>query len=167
MCGNAYEGLSGTQMGRQIARNRVYYVELVASLARSVLPQLTSLAIGGVDTEVPFDEEEDMKWPWTGRLGDYLLEQWPRYEGKNSNYWDGYDNTVEKDDAPIFGSVEEDAEILSDLWRPDRFARVADADMGYHALEDLEGQTKEDAGQGLHEAISETYQDGGRNDDEL
>lgn len=78
-CGNAYFGAEGREYGRSVSRQEAATTEEAAEIIVAGLPRLGSLSIGGTMVNITKDEDGKLNatWPWTGRMEEYLYEQWP------------------------------------------------------------------------------------------
>uniref|UniRef100_A0A8H7THZ2 Uncharacterized protein n=1 Tax=Bionectria ochroleuca TaxID=29856 RepID=A0A8H7THZ2_BIOOC len=104
-CGNAYFGASGRVLRRQEEISYISGTEKAAQIIVPLKPDLERLCIGGECTEITSGKE--LKWPWTGRLREYMLEEWPRYDGESGEYGYGYRES-EDPQGPVLESWEED-----------------------------------------------------------
>ncbi|CAG9991074.1 unnamed protein product [Clonostachys byssicola] len=102
-CGNAYFGASGRVLRRQEQISHIFSTEKAAEIIFPLMPNLEKLCIGGECTEIALGKE--LKWPWTGRLRDYMLEEWPRWESGTYGY--RYEES-EDPQGPVLESWEED-----------------------------------------------------------
>ncbi|CAG9949198.1 unnamed protein product [Clonostachys rosea f. rosea IK726] len=104
-CGNVYFELEGTKYGRSELLHETRATEEAADIILQSLPQLTKLCIREcADVEAG----KIVRWPWTGRLREYLLQSWPRYDGMDSE-----DNVKEDPNGPLLYTWEEDEEWLT------------------------------------------------------
>lgn len=104
-CGNAYFGASGRVLRRQEEISYLSSTEKAAGIMIPLMPNLEKLCIGGECTEITAGKE--LKWPWTGRLREYMLEEWPRYDGESGEYGYGYEES-EDPQGPVLENWEED-----------------------------------------------------------
>lgn len=130
-CGNMYFGLQGTQYGRGESRRYIVDAERVTNMVLEHLPDLDLLCIGSgcVNPRVR-TEEGKLVWPWTGRMKDYLLEDWPRYKAGDSPEDEGVD---EDPNGPIFGRWEDDKVMLDENWvmEPDDWEELDQKELAY------------------------------------
>lgn len=105
-CGNAYFGLGGTKFGRVETLQFTEAIEEAASIVMEAIPQLKKLCIGGNCVDI--ENGKASKWPWTGRLRDYVLEEWPRYDSSIPRMNTGEDSLKEDPDGPVLDTWEED-----------------------------------------------------------
>ncbi|VUC29179.1 unnamed protein product [Clonostachys rosea] len=106
-CGNAYFGVSGRVLRRQEEISSISHTEKVSRIIVPLMPNLEKLCIGGECTKIT--PGKDLKWPWTGRLREYMLEEWPRWDGEY-----GY-KEYEDPEGPVLESWEEDRKWFSGL----------------------------------------------------
>jgi hypothetical protein len=100
-----YFELEGTKYGRSELLHETRATEEAADIILQSLPQLTKLCIREcADVEAG----KIVRWPWTGRLREYLLQFWPRYDGMDSE-----DNVKEDPNGPLLYTWEEDEEWLT------------------------------------------------------
>ena len=83
-CGNYYHGEKGRAFGRSRVVEHASVVETAADMAVKALPALKSLTIGDTVVDLTRNREHEdegailsMAFPWTGRLEEYALEQFP------------------------------------------------------------------------------------------
>lgn len=116
-CGNVYFGLSGTKYGRSTSRWAIAGIQQVDDFVSKHLPDLQSLCIGGACRTTGSQKEgEGSVWPWTGRLKEYLLDDWPRYRAGDSYGDSEADRKDEDPNGPIFSTWEEDEAMLDENW---------------------------------------------------
>lgn len=136
-CGNAYDGLGGTIGGRIEERKLISGIERAGRLVVEQLPHLESLTVAATTTDPRRRTEEGkLVWPWTGRLKEHLLEEWPRWKRINDP---GEDGTDEDPDGPVFETWEDDEAMLKDDWGLQGLASSDGAMPGpldYRGLED-------------------------------
>ncbi|CAH0045253.1 unnamed protein product [Clonostachys solani] len=101
-CGNAYFGLEGTKFGRIETLQDIRETEEAADIVLQSLPQLTKLCIRECAV---VKAGKIVQWPWTGRLKDYVLQYWPRYDGMDSG-----DGVKEDPDGSVLDTWEDDEE---------------------------------------------------------
>ncbi|CAH0016694.1 unnamed protein product [Clonostachys rhizophaga] len=101
-CGHAYSTLGGTKLARIHLLHETRETEEAADIILQSLPQLTKLCIKEC---ADVKAGKIVRWPWTGRLRDHILESWPRH-----NWMDSEDDVKEDPDGPVLYSWEEDEE---------------------------------------------------------
>lgn len=81
-CGNAYFGKGGRAYGRQVSKKAAKATEKGGKIVIANLPHLTSFTIGGRKANVTRIEGEivNATWPWTGRMEEWVMEEWPEPE---------------------------------------------------------------------------------------
>ncbi|VUC30223.1 unnamed protein product [Clonostachys rosea] len=104
ICGNAYLEPDGAKLGRTELAREIRETEEAADIILQSLPQLTKLCIREC-AEV--EAGKVVRWPWTGRLREYLLQSWPRHDGMD---WEG--DVKEDPDGPVLWTWEEDEKWL-------------------------------------------------------
>ncbi|CAH0004260.1 unnamed protein product [Clonostachys byssicola] len=104
-CGNAYFGIEGSKYGRSELLQEIQATEEAADIILQALPQLTKLCIREC---ADVKAGKIVRWPWTGRLRDYVLQSWPRLDGT-----DPEDDGKEDLDGPVLYTWEEDEEWFS------------------------------------------------------
>ncbi|KAH6867354.1 hypothetical protein B0T10DRAFT_502467 [Thelonectria olida] len=123
-CGNVYFGLSGTTFGRYQSRQHMVAIERAGSIVAEQLPYLDLLCIGSTCINPGKQRgSNELVWPWTGRIKDYLLEIWPRYKTGDSPEDDGKN---EDPDGPLFGMLEGDEAMLDENWGQERYSSPSD-----------------------------------------
>ncbi|KAK7229545.1 hypothetical protein V2G26_001715 [Clonostachys chloroleuca] len=101
-CGNVYFELEGTKYGRIELLQETRATEEAADIILQLLPQLTKLCMREC---ADVKAGKIIRWPWTGRLRDHILEFWPRH-----NWMDSENDVKEDPDGPVLYTWEEDEE---------------------------------------------------------
>ena len=112
-CGNAYDGLGGTRYGRYVSRQYMWANEKAAKIILAEVPHLQRLAIGKTQPKEIISGQ--ITWPWTGKIKEHLLYEWPRYRASENI---GYGIFDEDPEGPIFYSLKQEEIILRDDWEP-------------------------------------------------
>lgn len=78
-CGNAYFGKDGRIYQRQVMKEGVEATEKGGDIVVANLPYLTSFTIGKNQPNITRtnDRMVNAKWPWTGRIDEWLMEEVP------------------------------------------------------------------------------------------
>jgi hypothetical protein len=106
MCGNAYFSASGAKRGRFETLKGMSATERAAKIVLSKLTHLQVLCFG---SDCVKNTGEELSWPWTNRVREYLLEASPRWERFAS------DESPEEDpNGPVFWRWDEDRRWLVD-----------------------------------------------------
>lgn len=118
-CGNPYLFAFGRKNLRRDLRDVISEIEIAGNIVLTELPHLKNATIGGITANVEDGNKTgSLVWPWTGRMREYLLQEYPRYKG-------GVGERDEDPDGPVFGSWKTDEQLLDETWG--RFALEGEA----------------------------------------
>ncbi|CAG9975676.1 unnamed protein product [Clonostachys byssicola] len=122
----AYEGVLGAKFGRYEAFKYIQKTEQAARIVLEELPNLERLCIGGTCTNLIHDKA--LRWPWSGRVREYLLNKYSRWNDEVRGKV-----LIEDPNGPVFFTRGEDRTWLEagkepgelDLIKPDRASWLA------------------------------------------
>ncbi|KAF4967270.1 hypothetical protein FSARC_5182 [Fusarium sarcochroum] len=105
--------VSGMQMRRRTTRLAMWMIDEISKELVAKVPCLETLFIENLRSSLV--SQGKILWPWAGRVREFLMAAWPRYQAQRGNSFDA----DEKGDAPLFGNFMSEEEGVKDSWRPE------------------------------------------------
>ncbi|KAJ4256732.1 hypothetical protein NW762_008828 [Fusarium torreyae] len=104
--------ISSMHMRRRTTRLAMWMIDEVSKELIAEAPRLETLVIGNLRSSLA--HKGKIFWPWAGRVKEFLMLAWPRYQARQGDSYDADENF----DAPLFGRFMSEEEGIKDSWKP-------------------------------------------------